>query len=137
MKISDYCHEEDVILSPDVANLVDVLWNEATGSLSDILAVPVNTIKLEDVEKAEGILLLLKRSFDNVEDASKVKKLSDEFFSIIPHKSETLEIASRQEIAKKQDLCQVRTIFIKSLRFHPDPSTFIETELILFHSILL
>ncbi|XP_067050666.1 protein mono-ADP-ribosyltransferase PARP4-like isoform X2 [Acropora muricata] len=107
MKISDYCHEEDVILSPDVANLVDVLWNEATGSLSDILAVPVNTIKLEDVEKAEGILLLLKRSFDNVEDASKVKKLSDEFFSIIPHKSETLEIASRQDIAKKQDLCQL------------------------------
>ncbi|KAK2557988.1 Protein mono-ADP-ribosyltransferase PARP4 [Acropora cervicornis] len=107
MKISDYCHEEDVILPPDVANLVDVLWNEATGSLSDVLAVPVNTIKLEDVEKAEGILLLLKRSFDNVEDASKVKKLSDEFFSIIPHKSKTLEIASRQEIARKQDLCQL------------------------------
>ena len=79
-----------------------------------ILAVPVNTIKLEDVEKAEGILLLLKRSLDNVEDASKVKKLSDEFFSIIPHKSETLEIVSRQEIAKKQDLCQVRKLDLLS-----------------------
>ena len=128
MTISDYCHEEDAILSPDVANLVDLLWNEATGSLSDILAIPVNTIKLEDVEKAEGILLLLKRSFDNAEDASKVKKLSDEFFSIIPHKSKTLEIASIQEIVKKQDLCQVRTRFIKSLCFQSDPSTFIETE---------
>lgn len=135
MKISDYCHEEDVILSPDVANLVDVLWNEATGSLSDILAVPVNTIKLEDVEKAEGILLLLKRSFDNVKDASKVKKLSDEFFSIIPHKSET-EIASRQEIAKKQDICQVRKLYLLSQcvfnQIHP-----LSLKLNLFHSILL
>ena len=136
MKISDYCHEEDVILSPDVANLVDVLWNEATGSLSDILAVPVNTIKLEDVEKAEGILLLLKRSFDNVEDASKVKKLSGEFFSIIPHKSETLEIASRQEIARKQDLCQARKLYLLSHcvfnQIHP-----LSLKLNLFHSILL
>ena len=119
-----------------MANLVDVLWNEATGSLSDILAVPVNTIKLEDVEKAEGILLLLKRSFDNVEDASKVKKLSDEFFSIIPHKSKTLEIASRQDIAKKQDLCQVRKLYLLSHcifnQIHP-----LSLKLNLFHSILL
>lgn len=107
MTISDFCSEEDSILSPNVANLVDSLWNEATGSLSNILSVPVNTIKLEDVEKAEAILLTLRRSLDAAEDASALKKLSDEFFSVIPHKNRGCEIASRQAIAQKQDLCQL------------------------------
>ena len=110
MTISDFCSEEDSILSPNVANLVDSLWNEATGSLSNILSVPVNTIKLEDVEKAEAILLTLRRSLDAAEDASALKKLSDEFFSVIPHKNRGCEIASRQAIAQKQDLCQVRQL---------------------------
>lgn len=108
MTISDYCSEEDSEISPEVANLIDFIWNEATGSLSDILAVPVDAIKLEDVEKAEAILLLLKKSLDAVEDASAVKKLSDEFFSVIPHRNKGTGIHSRQAIAQKQDLCQVR-----------------------------
>ena len=96
------------MLSPDVANLIDFIWNEATGSLSDILAVPADSIKLEDVEKAEAVLLLLRKSLDSAEDSSVLKKLSDEFLSIIPHKNTRTAISSKYLIAQKQDLCQVR-----------------------------
>ena len=109
MTVSEYCSEEDSEMSPEVANLIDFIWNEATGSLSDILAVPVDQIKLEDVEKAEAVLLLLRKSLDFAEDSNAVKKLSDEFFSIIPHKKMGSGITSKHLIAQKQDLCQVRS----------------------------
>ena len=96
------------MLSPEVANLIDFIWNEATGSLSDILAVSADSIKLEDVEKAEAVLLLLRKSLDSAEDSSVLKKLSDEFLSIIPHKNTRTAISSKYLIAQKQDLCQVR-----------------------------
>lgn len=108
MTISDYCSEEDSTISPEVAHFIDFIWNEATGSLADILATPVDSIKLEDVEKAEAILLLLRKSLDADEGASAIQKLSDEFFSVIPHKNRGRGITSRHLIAQKQDLCQVR-----------------------------
>lgn len=108
MTISHYCSEEDSTISPEVANFIDFIWNEATGSLADILATPVDSIKLEDVEKAEAILLLLRKSLDAAEGASAIQKLSDEFFSVIPHKNRGRGITSRHLIAQKQDLCQVR-----------------------------
>ena len=101
---------EDSAISLEVANLIDSIWNEATGSLTDILAVPVDSIKLEDVEKAEAILLLLRKSLDADEGFSAINKLSDEFFSVIPHKNRGRGITSRHLIAQKQDLCQVRNI---------------------------
>lgn len=108
MTISDYFSEEDSPMSPEVANLIDFIWNEATGSLTDILAIPVDSIKLEDVEKAEAILLLLRKSLDAKEGASAIQELSDEFFSVIPHKKKGTVITSRKLIAQKQDLCQVK-----------------------------
>ena len=99
-------------MSPEVANLIDFIWNEATGSLNDILAIPVDSIKLEDVEKAEAILLLLRKSLDANEGSSRIQELSDEFFSVIPHKSKGTGITSRSLIAQKQDLCQVKPIIL-------------------------
>ena len=108
MTISDYSSEEDSVMSPEVANLIDFIWNEATGSLTDILAIPVDSIKLEEVEKAEAILLLLRKSLHANEGASTIQDLSNEFFSVIPHKDKGTGITSRHLIAQKQDLCQVK-----------------------------
>jgi len=108
MTISDYCSEENSAMSSEVANLIDFIWNEATGCLTDILSIPVNSIKLEDVEKAEAILLLLKKSLDANEGAITMQELSNEFFSVIPHKNKGTGITSRHLIAQKQDLCQVK-----------------------------
>ncbi|KAL9969636.1 hypothetical protein ACROYT_G021872 [Oculina patagonica] len=107
MTVSDYCSEEDSTISPEVANLIDFIWNEATGSLTDILATSVDSVKLEDVEKAEAILLLLRKSLDADEGVSAIQKLSDEFFSVIPHKNRGRGITSKRLIAQKQDLCQL------------------------------
>ena len=100
--------EGDSAISPEVANLINYIWNEAIGSLSDILTVPLSSIKLEDVEKAEAILVLLRKSLNASEGVSAINKLSDEFFSVIPHKSRGERISSKHLIAQKQDLCQVR-----------------------------
>ena len=108
MAISDCCSEENSAMSSEVANFIDFIWNEATGCLTDILSIPVNSIKLEDVEKAEAILLLLKKSLDANEGASAMQELSNEFFSVIPHKNKGIGITSRHLIAQKQDLCQVK-----------------------------
>lgn len=95
-------------MSPEAANLIDFIWNEATGCLTDILSISVDSIKLEDVEKAEAILLLLRKSLDADEGTSAIQELSNEFFSVIPHKNRGIGITSRHLIAQKQDLCQVK-----------------------------
>ena len=102
--------QEDSSISHEVANLINYIWNEAVGSLADILATPLSSIKLEDVEKAEAILLLLRKSIDDGEGVSTIHQLSDEFFSAIPHKNRGENISSKRLIAQKQDLCQVRNI---------------------------
>lgn len=48
-------------LSPEVSTLVDYIWTEANGQLRDVLAVPVESVKVEQVDKAEAELLTIKR----------------------------------------------------------------------------
>lgn len=49
-------------LSPHVSELVDYIWTEASGQLEHVLAVPVESIKVEQVDKAEASLLSIKRT---------------------------------------------------------------------------
>ena len=48
-------------IDPEVIELVDYIWSEASGQLEDVLAVPVSTIKVEQLDKAEASLLTIKR----------------------------------------------------------------------------
>ena len=48
-------------LSPEVSALVDYIWTEVSGRLKDVLAVPVESVKVEQVDKAEAELLTIKR----------------------------------------------------------------------------
>ena len=48
-------------ISPRVSELVDYMWREASGQLEDVLAVPVEAIKVDQVDKAEAALLSIKR----------------------------------------------------------------------------
>lgn len=41
--------------------LVDYIWTEASGQLEDVLAVPVETIQVEQIDKAEAALLTIRR----------------------------------------------------------------------------
>ena len=98
-------------MAPEVSQLVDYVWAEASGQLEEVLAVPVETIKTEQVEKAEAALLSLKRYLTKT-DTNKPEndrvKLEAEFYGSLPHKPpHKTAIDSVRIIAQKQDLCQV------------------------------
>uniref|UniRef100_A0ABM0MFB2 Poly [ADP-ribose] polymerase n=1 Tax=Saccoglossus kowalevskii TaxID=10224 RepID=A0ABM0MFB2_SACKO len=99
--------QEGWSLSSGVSALVEHVWEEATGQLEDILSVSVESLKTENVEKAEALLLQLKRALDNVLSDSEIMELSKEFYSFIPHKEDFKVINSKSVIAKKQELCQL------------------------------
>ena len=42
-------------LTPEVAGLVDYLWEETSGKLRDVLAVPVSSMKTEQVSREAAI----------------------------------------------------------------------------------
>ena len=42
-------------LTPEVAGLVDYLWEETSGKLRDVLAVPVSSMKTEQVSGEAAI----------------------------------------------------------------------------------
>ena len=52
--------------------------------------MPVERLKLEDVDKAEGILQAIRETLDKSEQSQQnLKKYSDEFYSRIPHREKS------------------------------------------------
>ncbi len=47
-------------IAPEVSRLVDYIWEEVSGRLDEVLATPLEAIKMEQVEKAEAALLSIK-----------------------------------------------------------------------------
>ncbi|XP_023046089.2 protein mono-ADP-ribosyltransferase PARP4 isoform X1 [Piliocolobus tephrosceles] len=94
-------------LSQEVSDLVEMIWAEALGHLEHTLLKPVNRISLNDVSKAEGILLLVKAALKNGETAEQLQKMMTEFYRLIPHKGTTPKEVNLGLLAKKADLCQL------------------------------
>lgn len=95
-------------MDPEVSQLVDYVWAEASGQLEEVLAVPMETIKTEQVEKAEAALLSLKRCLMKTTDTVDPESDRADFYGNLPHKApHKTAIDSVRTIAQKQDLCQV------------------------------
>ena len=95
------------VIPADIADMVGYIWSEANGELNDVLSLPVEGIKLEQVEKAEAALLSIKLILDaGTSKDGDVQKLTNEFYSAIPHKQKST-LDTKRAIAEKQDLCQV------------------------------
>ncbi|XP_025118562.3 protein mono-ADP-ribosyltransferase PARP4 isoform X3 [Bubalus bubalis] len=94
-------------LSPEVSGLVEMLWAEALGRLEDTLLRPVGMMSLNDVSKAEGILLLVKEAMRNGETQEQLQTMLTEFYRLIPHRAAVAEKVSLSLLAKKEDLCQL------------------------------
>ena len=71
--------------------------------------MPVEQLKLEDIDKAEGILQAVRETFNKSgQSQQNLKKYSDDFYSLIPHREKSAkEVNCKRVIAEKQDLCQV------------------------------
>ncbi|XP_026639056.1 poly [ADP-ribose] polymerase 4 isoform X2 [Microtus ochrogaster] len=94
-------------LSQEVSALVEMIWAEALGHLEHTLLKPVNSISLNDVSKAEGVLLLIKTALKNGEPAEQLQKTMADFYRLIPHKHPASEEVNLRLLAQKEDLCQL------------------------------
>jgi len=94
------------VIPAEITDLVGYIWNEANGELNDVLSVPVEGIKLEQVEKAEAALLSVKLILDGTSKDGDVEKWTNDFYSAIPHRQKS-PLDTKRAIAEKQDLCQV------------------------------
>ncbi|XP_022596628.1 poly [ADP-ribose] polymerase 4 [Seriola dumerili] len=92
-------------LSQEVAVFVEMLWTEAVGYLSNILRVSVNKLSLNDVTRAEGLLLQAQRKLKE-ENPTEVVSLLAEFYSLLPHWMPQLSPDAKL-ISQKLDLCQL------------------------------
>ncbi|XP_037012851.2 protein mono-ADP-ribosyltransferase PARP4 [Artibeus jamaicensis] len=94
-------------LSQEVSDLLEMIWTEALGHLEDTLLESMSRISLNDVSKAEGILLLVKQALKNGETEEQLQKMMSEFYRLIPHRGSTTEKVNLRLLAKKEDLCQL------------------------------
>ncbi|NXL52624.1 PARP4 polymerase, partial [Podilymbus podiceps] len=91
----------------EVSDFVELIWAEAIGHLDSLLLESVNNISLNDVSKAEGILLQVKNALDEGADEVALQEMMMEFYRVIRHKTEVDYKVSKKLLSIKQDLCQL------------------------------
>nr|XP_056714863.1 protein mono-ADP-ribosyltransferase PARP4 [Euleptes europaea] len=94
-------------LSEEVGVFVELIWAEALGLLNHLLFKPVTSISLNDVSKAEGILLQAKKALEEGKSPRELAEVIAEFYKIIPHKSLLGCNVCKKLLSNKQDLCQL------------------------------
>ncbi|CAH2225278.1 poly [ADP-ribose] polymerase 4 [Pelobates cultripes] len=94
-------------ISREVGYFVESIWLDALGHLHNLLSCPLRSISLNDVAKAEGILLQAKIAVANAATPGEMLQLMNEFYRLIPHKPVPNELITKEYLTKKQELCQL------------------------------
>eukprot|EP00794_Sanderia_malayensis_P009205 gene9205-10179_t len=101
----------DSSIDQETLGLVRRVWTEAQGDLEAVLSVPVESIKLADVDNAESVLLSIKKALQKDKadiGLFELSGLSDEFYKLIPHKKDfRSELSAINLVSRKIDLCQL------------------------------
>nr|XP_061799774.1 protein mono-ADP-ribosyltransferase PARP4 [Nerophis lumbriciformis] len=92
-------------LSQDMAVFVELLWTEALGCLGDVLRVPVQKLSLNDVSRAEGLLIQAQEKL-NVAQHVTALELLNEVYTLLPHRKPNTACDAKL-ISQKLDLCQL------------------------------
>ncbi|KAM6969967.1 protein mono-ADP-ribosyltransferase PARP4 [Aplochiton taeniatus] len=92
-------------LTQEVGVFVELLWKEALGCLDNVLKVPVDRLSLNDVSRAEGLLLQAQRMLSEAK-MSELTCLIMEVYSLLPHRLACPPINAKL-ISQKLDLCQL------------------------------
>ncbi|XP_009997737.1 PREDICTED: poly [ADP-ribose] polymerase 4 [Chaetura pelagica] len=95
------------VICEEVSDFVELIWAEAIGHLDSLLLESVNNISLNDVSKAEGILLQVKNALDEGVGEVALREMMVEFYQVIRHKNEIDYTVSKKLLSRKQDLCQL------------------------------
>eukprot|EP00062_Callorhinchus_milii_P019744 gi/632974631/ref/XP_007903786.1/ PREDICTED: LOW QUALITY PROTEIN: poly [ADP-ribose] polymerase 4 [Callorhinchus milii] len=93
-------------ISDEVSVFVEAIWAEAQGCLQAQL-IDTTSITLNDVTRAEGVLLQLKKAMDDKATTATLTALMSQFYTILPFKPESDTTITKKKIAQKHDLCQV------------------------------
>uniref|UniRef100_A0A4W6G120 Poly [ADP-ribose] polymerase n=1 Tax=Lates calcarifer TaxID=8187 RepID=A0A4W6G120_LATCA len=92
-------------LSQEVGVFVELLWTESLGYLGNILKVSIDKLSLNDVSRAEGLLLQAQRKLREAKHAE-VASLLEEVYTLLPHCAAPLP-PNAKFISQKLDLCQL------------------------------
>uniref|UniRef100_A0A7N6BL54 Poly [ADP-ribose] polymerase n=1 Tax=Anabas testudineus TaxID=64144 RepID=A0A7N6BL54_ANATE len=92
-------------LSQEVGVFVELLWTEALGCLENILQVPIDGLSLNDVSRAEGLLLQAQRKLKEG-NHTEAESLLEDVYTLLPHRAPQLP-PSAKLISQKLDLCQL------------------------------
>ncbi|XP_045062443.1 protein mono-ADP-ribosyltransferase PARP4 isoform X2 [Coregonus clupeaformis] len=96
-------------LSQEVGVFVELLWAEALGCLDNVLKVPFTSLSLNDVSRAEGLLLQVQRRLRQGEGPdTEVVSLMEEVYTLLPHKTDLSRLPVHTKLISSQlDLCQL------------------------------
>ncbi|XP_040003872.1 protein mono-ADP-ribosyltransferase PARP4 isoform X2 [Xiphias gladius] len=92
-------------LSQEVGVFVELLWTEALGYLGNVLGVSIDKLSLNDVSRAEGLLLQAQRKLREA-NHTEVASLLAEVLTLLPHRVPHLP-PNAKLISQKLDLCQL------------------------------
>ncbi|CAB1347306.1 unnamed protein product [Coregonus sp. 'balchen'] len=98
-------------LSQEVGVFVELLWAEALGCLDNVLKVPITSLSLNDVSRAEGLLLQVQRRLRERQGEGpdpEVASLMEEVYTLLPHKTDLSHLPLHTKlISSRLDLCQL------------------------------
>ncbi|KAM4681992.1 LOW QUALITY PROTEIN: protein mono-ADP-ribosyltransferase PARP4 [Amazona ochrocephala] len=94
---------------PGVVSVSDFveLIAESIGHLDSLLLESVDYISLNEVGKAEGILLQVKNALDEGAGKVALQEMMMKFYQVIYHKTKIDNKVSKKLLYRKQDLCQI------------------------------
>ncbi|XP_013770398.1 poly [ADP-ribose] polymerase 4 isoform X2 [Pundamilia nyererei] len=92
-------------LSQEVGVFVELLWTEALGCLDNILRVSVDKLSLNDVSRAEGLLLQAQKKLTEG-NHTELMSLLEDVYTLLPHRQPSI-FPSTKLISQKLDLCQL------------------------------
>ncbi|XP_077946964.1 protein mono-ADP-ribosyltransferase PARP4-like isoform X2 [Gasterosteus aculeatus] len=93
-------------LSQEVGVFVELLWTEALGRLGNILRVPIHKLSLNDVSRAEGLLLQAHSKLRGA-DGPEVASLLHEVHAVLLHVAPSQTPPTARLISQRLDLCQL------------------------------
>uniref|UniRef100_A0A7N8Y8T7 Poly [ADP-ribose] polymerase n=1 Tax=Mastacembelus armatus TaxID=205130 RepID=A0A7N8Y8T7_9TELE len=94
-------------LSQEVGVFVELLWTEALGCLDNVLTVSIDQLSLNDVSRAEGLLLQAQKKL-NESNYAEVTSLMAEVYTLLPHRRfQPRLVRNTKLISQKLDLCQL------------------------------
>ncbi|XP_053376593.1 uncharacterized protein LOC123533425 [Mercenaria mercenaria] len=97
-------------ISPQVAALTSLVWNEALTEVDTMLETPMKYIQEKQIIEAKVILAQLTDKFlgHHSDRDDCVRKLIDQFYEVLPHKEDFRSYNwTLREVIGKQDLCQL------------------------------